>query len=230
MGSGKLPLFTQGFPCPDNARAATVVEIPAGSNEPDRGASSAVERSLHTRKVVGSTPSPPTGRTRPIPQIGRSDRQRFWAKVARGQPGECWPWKAGTGDRGYGRFKIGSRLYLSHRIAYTLEKGPIPTGSGYHGAVIMHSCDNPPCCNPAHLSLGTHTDNVRDMVTKGRAPNRPTALAKIAPETIRLICDSAKSARMLGLELGLRPDRVNEVRKLHGIDTKKFMNRWQYRA
>lgn len=91
---------------------------------------------------------------------------RFWAKVDQsGGPDACWPWTASGVPRGYGLFYPagrGSNVY-AHRLAFELTKGPIPAGH-----YILHACDNPPCCNPAHLSTGTHLENIADMHSKGR--------------------------------------------------------------
>lgn len=93
-----------------------------------------------------------------------SEMQRFWLKVdQRGGPGACHPWTAAR-DRGYGKFTIrGKGQFRAHRLAYELTIGPIPEGLN-----VLHHCDNPPCCNPAHLFLGTQQDNVNDMYAKGR--------------------------------------------------------------
>jgi hypothetical protein len=103
--------------------------------------------------------------------------ERFWAKVDRsGGPDACWLWTAGTFRlrNGYGKFgadPAASRTVYAHRFAYELSHGPIPPG-----LLVCHHCDNPPCCNPAHLFLGTIADNMRDMSDKGRAArqNDPT--------------------------------------------------------
>ncbi|WP_366001547.1 HNH endonuclease signature motif containing protein [Sphingomonas sp.] len=101
---------------------------------------------------------------------------RFWAKVDRrpgqGPRGTCWNWSAAVGSRGYGNFgwKAG-RSVNAHKAAYLLTKGDVPDGM-----VVMHSCDNRRCCNPAHLSVGTYSDNTQDGIRKGRiavcAPGR----------------------------------------------------------
>ncbi len=89
---------------------------------------------------------------------------RFWAKVDRGGPNECWPWMASTVGFGYGRFRLNNprRLSRSHLVAYEIVKGE------RCNLCVCHSCDNPPCCNPAHLWLGTKHDNILDMISKGR--------------------------------------------------------------
>lgn len=89
---------------------------------------------------------------------------RFKAKVSRGTRRQCWPWTAGTQNAGYGTFHIGKVTYSAHRVAWELVRGPIP-----QGGQICHRCDNPRCCNPEHLFLGSHAANMRDKKLKGRA-------------------------------------------------------------
>jgi hypothetical protein len=77
----------------------------------------------------------------------------------------CWPWLGNCNKDGYGRISLRRGvIILAHRYAFEKYVGPIPEGQR-----LLHSCDNPPCCNPAHLSVGTQADNVADMIAKGRA-------------------------------------------------------------
>lgn len=101
----------------------------------------------------------------------RSDRmkftdkqiRRFWSKVKRAVAG-CWFWQAGIQSAGYGCITLNGKQLCAHRVAYMLATGKdIPAGLW-----VLHSCDNPACCNPAHLRLGTHADNMRDMARRGR--------------------------------------------------------------
>lgn len=99
-------------------------------------------------------------------QCLRPTEARFWAKVDRsGGPEACWPWTGARAWNGYGQFGDGGQIHIASRVAWELSCGPI--AEGLH---VLHRCDNPPCVNPAHLFLGTHSDNMRDMVAKGRLP------------------------------------------------------------
>lgn len=103
----------------------------------------------------------------PYPTLGTRDRLRFLSKVRHGAPTECWPWAAATSGAGYGRFKVAGKLYSAHRLAYELENGPIPAKRVANG-LILHGCNNPPCCNPSHLRLGSTSDNIADAIAAGR--------------------------------------------------------------
>jgi len=96
--------------------------------------------------------------------MGQTLAERFWSKVDRAGPGECWGWSASVDDWGYGRIGIGHPHWdRGHRVSWRLHFGEIPDG-----LCVCHHCDNPPCCNPAHLYLGSPADNARDAVSRGR--------------------------------------------------------------
>lgn len=87
---------------------------------------------------------------------------RFWAFVLKADG--CWIWQGGRDRKGYGHFTLPDKQQRqAHRLAYELTFGPI-----LPGVHCLHTCDNPPCCNPAHLWIGTRSDNMRDMVYKQR--------------------------------------------------------------
>ena len=89
---------------------------------------------------------------------------RFWAKVDVRGPDECWEWQGARTRDGYGSFGITTdHVVLAHRQALELTRGPIPPG-----LFVCHRCDNPPCCNPAHLFWGTALDNARDRADRRR--------------------------------------------------------------
>jgi len=85
--------------------------------------------------------------------------ETFWARVD--CTGDCWPWLGARDPDGYGNLRAGNVNYRAHRAAYELTAGPIPSGME-----IMHACDNPPCCNPRHLSPGSHQQNMAHQWSK----------------------------------------------------------------
>lgn len=137
-----------------------------GTNVPVEGCSSAVERFVHIEEVGGSTPPSPTVL---LPLLTPAVISRFWSKVSRGDPRTCWEWTASKKNSRdcYGHFKIASyKTVTASRVAYAIAYGEEPGRLS-----VLHTCDNPACCNPAHLYLGTTKDNTRDMVSRGRARN-----------------------------------------------------------
>src|SRR5216684_2370319 len=103
----------------------------------------------------------------------RDPLERFWEKVDKRGPDECWPWmwKKTSGKFQYGVFILDGRrnhtkLVLAHRFAYRLEHGDAALPDDI---CLLHLvCDNPPCCNPRHTGPGTRADNVHDMDRKHR--------------------------------------------------------------
>jgi len=90
--------------------------------------------------------------------------ERFWNNVDKKENNECWEWKLSCRADGYGQVNIKGKKYRAHRLAFELfHKRPIT-----EGMIILHSCDTPKCCNPIHLSEGTHQENMDDMNLKNR--------------------------------------------------------------
>lgn len=106
---------------------------------------------------------------------------RFWNYVDKDAGGGCWEWTKKRMESGYGMTSELRKTLLAHRVAYELSKGPIP-----EGLVVRHSCDNPPCCNPDHLLLGTYADNTEDAVSRNRvAFGERVHSAKLTAEEVR---------------------------------------------
>jgi hypothetical protein len=89
------------------------------------------------------------------------DIQRFWSFVERADG--CWNWRGSAQKSGRGRFMLHGRNFIATRVAWAIANSREPD------KYVCHSCDNPACCNPAHLWIGTLSDNMLDMVTKGRS-------------------------------------------------------------
>lgn len=98
--------------------------------------------------------------------IIRTLEERFWPRVDVRGTDECWPWLGRIDEFGYGVVNVdpSGKKGRTHRVSYELTHGPI----GDPLRVVMHSCDNRPCVNPAHLSLGSRSDNAADRHRKGR--------------------------------------------------------------
>lgn len=95
--------------------------------------------------------------------LDKKSSARFWSKVGIGMPDECWNWLASKQQFGYGVFWLSPRRLGAHCVSYIDCNGPIPDGM-----LVRHRCDNPSCCNPLHLEVGTQKQNLRDAVDRGR--------------------------------------------------------------
>ena len=131
-----------------------------------------------------------------------SAADRFWPRVDKEGPipphapqlGPCWPWK--NYRQRYGRTGFRNSHWLTHRVAYVLTIGEIP--DGLH---VLHKCDNTACCNPEHLFLGTHQDNMSDKSKKGRGNNRKLTEAQVLVAVAQLAAgvSRTKIARVMGV-------------------------------
>ena len=112
---------------------------------------------------------------------------RYWIKVDQSRgPTACWPWLASRTHDGYGVFTVGRRTMHAHRMAYALAAGA--SEESLKGLSILHACHNPLCCNPAHLSLGTPSENMADKVRAGRqSRGSGHGMARLTEEDVRTI-------------------------------------------
>lgn len=123
-------------------------------------------------------------------------------------PDECWPWLRLTDRDGYGRvttYRNGRRLQgVASRMMYEVVHGKI----GDPKVLVMHTCDNPPCCNPAHLVTGTSGDNARDSSRKGRRGLSPDTVWEL-----RFLMDMGLSIKPLARTYGVTPQTLRRLRE-----------------
>lgn len=149
----------------------------------------------------------------------RTPEDRFWEKVDVRGPDECWEWTASTTANGYGQMgwpRAGRRMGKSHRIAWEIANGPIPdkTETG-EKACVLHTCDNPLCCNSAHLRLGSHAENNREKVVRKRqargSNHGRTRLTEDLVYQIRSLCDQGWHLRDIGAAFGVHFSQVGRI-------------------
>lgn len=145
---------------------------------------------------------------------------RFWAKVDRCGPDECWPWTAALVG-GYGQLfsgEQGSVPTRAHVMSWCLVNGPVPEGKW-----VLHTCDNRPCCNPGHLYAGTRQDNIDDMMESarhGRAamPGSKNPNALMTEDTVReirrrlAISDTYNGSKRIIAEFGITKAMLYSIR------------------
>jgi hypothetical protein len=146
---------------------------------------------------------------KPIPKLTDRQLRNFWLKVDKRGPDECWPWLASGNVRGYGQFGLlPAGIFSAHRVAYYLATGKQPGP-----LCACHTCDNPSCCNPAHLFLGTDADNVADKVAKGRcAAGVNHGRAKLTEEQVLEIRAVNETQVVIAAKYGVSRGLVSRVR------------------
>ena len=133
-------------------------------------------------------------------------------KVAKKENG-CWEFTSRTDGKGYGSIFVGGRKGKNisvHRLMYEKFIGPIPEGK-----FVLHSCDNPPCCNPEHLFLGTHQDNMKDMRKKGRnyrTIGEKSGMSKLTTVQINNIRKSKLNGVVLAKKYGVSKSTISLIR------------------
>lgn len=103
----------------------------------------------------------------------RNTPERLWSLVERRGQDECWPWRGWRNTGGYGRFELDGKSYYAHRAIFALANPGIISVEApkdrQSPEFLRHKCDNPSCCNPNHLEVGTHLQNMQDKVVRGRS-------------------------------------------------------------
>jgi hypothetical protein len=119
--------------------------------------------------------------------------KEFWENVSVKGADDCWEWQGYRDAKGYGRMSFNRNVRIANRVAWGIMNGDIKKG-----ICILHKCDNPPCCNPAHLFLGTRSDNAKDRHKKGRTKTG-VHFGSVNPNSI-LIEDDVIKIRKLATE------------------------------
>jgi hypothetical protein len=151
---------------------------------------------------------------------------RFWLMVDRRSDTECWEWLSGKDTGGYGRFSHSGKGTKAHRFAWEDH-----FGESLGDRIVLHTCDNPLCCNPSHLKAGTYEENNKDRTQKGRTCRgenhhgwkkgaiRKTdglfAASKLTPAKVEEIRSrlGTVSERKLAKEYGISPGAIANIRK-----------------
>jgi len=140
-------------------------------------------------------------------------KERLLSHITIDQKTGCWNWNRYRMPTGYGQIGTeGSKPEMTHRVSWKLFKGPIPDGLW-----VLHKCDNPACVNPDHLFLGTHTDNMKDCVKKGRfranimyGENHPKH--KLTVESVLAIRKDARPQWRIAKDYGVCEDTIYKVK------------------
>jgi hypothetical protein len=139
---------------------------------------------------------------------------RFWQHVATGLPDECWEWQGKRDAKnGYGSVGWNGKTMRAHRVALSLIDGDWSSR-----LLVCHTCDNPPCCNPAHLWRGTNHDNMLDKKDKNRnghgaARGEKSGAAKLTAEQIRQIRGSPLSGNQLSRQYVVARNYIFAIKK-----------------
>lgn len=128
-------------------------------------------------------------------------RRRGWTVSNTG----CWVWEGATDGWGYGTLSLSGEQRGAHIVAYEVWVGPIEPGK-----ILLHSCDNPPCINPAHLTQGTHRDNSKDRDNRGRSGSTVLTVEQVR-EIRRLRAETNLTLDQLGQQFGTSRDNVASI-------------------
>lgn len=144
-----------------------------------------------------------------IMELTEQDIQRYNSFLPQKLPDTCWEWHGAKAGQGYGQLRIKGHNISAHRIAYFLAHGKIP-----ERMFILHSCDNPPCCNPAHLSASTQAQNLTEAWARGRRARKLNVPSnKLSSEIIQDIITPHLLIKHLCEKYNLTRKQIARIRK-----------------
>lgn len=151
-------------------------------------------------------------------QLEKSDISRFFEKINTGEG--CWEWQASLRN-GYGAFKLNGRSHGAHRVSWQIHRGAIP-----EGFFVCHACDNPRCVNPAHLFVGTRSDNMKDAWLKGRLKlptggnpfrrgHRPfnATISNVLALEIKMAISNGETPLAIATRLNVKSQTVKDIKR-----------------
>lgn len=144
-----------------------------------------------------------------IPELTYQQKNKIYGMILQGS--DCWPWIGRTTHDGYGQIQIGKSTYLVHRLQYYIYT-EIDPGE----LLVCHTCDNPRCCNPNHLFLGTDADNNRDCLNKGRHKCLRGEIhldAKLSDLEIQEIRNSMLTQKELAEKYGVTQPHISRIKR-----------------
>lgn len=151
---------------------------------------------------------------RPQGLSGEALESWFWTTLNK-EPSGCWEWPLSKQQFGYGVMGLGHGVIRTHRYAWECTNGPVP-----HGLCVLHQCDNPACCNPDHLFLGTHQANTDDKIGKDRGRNQAGSWSGLTGEDaewVRELCgERGYPQNWVAVLLGVGKSTVGNVMNRRG--------------
>lgn len=167
----------------------------------------------HVYKIIKGAARPDAGGPTLRGRTFLTNKDRLLLGITVNSETGCWEWQGTTSRMGYGSIWAEGKLQAAHRLAFRVFVGCFP-----EEMYVLHRCDNPPCCNPDHLFLGTHTDNMRDMAKKGRSKDNAgekNDSAKLTWPEVREIrrrrADGREPIRDLADEFGVSLGAIDHI-------------------
>src|SRR4249919_3011267 len=135
-------------------------------------------------------------------------KDRFWDKVKKAGPDDCWPWQGYCLSNGYGIIYDGRKPLYAHRVCWGLRGKKIRKGCH-----VLHRCDNRPCVNPRHLWIGRNRDNISDKVSKGRQlKGEQIVQSRLTVSQVLAVRADDRYQRVIAAELGIKQSTVSRIK------------------